>query len=323
MKRFLCGLVALGVLVGGAGQGKAQQPLSYSFTLFDAPGAVHGTEATGINNSGEIVGYYYDDRVNERGFLYSGGTYTGLGVPGLEAATFPQGINNTRQIVGWDGGGNGFLFSGGTYTRLNVPGGNETFLRAINDDGQIAGYYSLGSFYHAFQYSAGRFTMLDVPGQFDHGALGINNAGQIVGSYTDSRNLFHGFLLSGGVYTTLEVPGARDTAALGINNRGEIVGWYDAPIPDFHFRHGFLLKDGIYTLFDVPGSGASEFLGINDFGQIVGVYGDANGDHAFLATPIPELSALLLLAIGTFGVIGWVWCRRRPDSTRTHDQSTR
>jgi hypothetical protein len=45
--------------------------------------------------------------------------------------------------------------------------------------------------------------------------------------------------------------------------------------------------------------------GINDAGQSVGWYANSTAVHGLLATPIPEPSALLLLAIGTVGVIGW------------------
>jgi probable HAF family extracellular repeat protein len=65
-------------------------------------------------------------------------------------------------------------------------------------------------------------------------------------------------------------------------------------------------------MLDVPGSVQTDANGINDAGDIVGVYFDASGnEHGFLATPVPEPSTLLLLTIGTLGVIGWAWWRRR------------
>ena len=63
--------------------------------------------------------------------------------------------------------------------------------------------------------------------------------------------------------------------------------------------------------FDVPGSGSTELLGINDLGQIVGVDGDANGDHGFLATPVPEPATLILLGIGIIGLLIWARWRKR------------
>ena len=76
--------------------------------------------------------------------------------------------------------------------------------------------------------------------------------------------------------------------------------------------HGFLLDNGNYTTIDVPGSSLTAAMGINDAGQIVGTYVLPDGTyHGFLATPVPEPSTLLLLAIGTLGVIGWAWRQRR------------
>jgi hypothetical protein len=51
MRRFLGGLVALGLLVGEAEEAKAD----YVFTTIDVPGFVN-TTASGINNAGQIVG---------------------------------------------------------------------------------------------------------------------------------------------------------------------------------------------------------------------------------------------------------------------------
>jgi uncharacterized membrane protein len=73
--------------------------------------------------------------------------------------------------------------------------------------------------------------------------------------------------------------------------------------------HGFLFNNGNYTTLDVPGSSLTATNGINDAGQIVGVYADASGLHGFLATPVPEPATLLLLVIGTLGVIGYAWRR--------------
>src|SRR5207245_2636544 len=62
----------------------------------------------------------------------------------------------------------------------------------------------------------------------------------------------------------------------------------------------FLWNGGAYSTLDIPGSDSAVAFGINDAGQIVGEYGRGGGaSHGFLATPIPEPSAVLLLAIGT------------------------
>jgi len=97
-----------------------------TFNTFDDPAALPGTTyAYGINDTGQIVGWYYDGSGNggDHGFLLSGGTYTTLDYPGAISpshgtpATFAYGINDLGQIVGttWQGG-TSFLFSDGTYT---------------------------------------------------------------------------------------------------------------------------------------------------------------------------------------------------------------
>ena len=68
MKRYLYSLVALGLFVGVTGRAMAQP--SYSFTTLDVPDST-ATYATGINASGQIVGYYYD----------AGGTHGFLATP--------------------------------------------------------------------------------------------------------------------------------------------------------------------------------------------------------------------------------------------------
>jgi len=139
MKWLLCGLVALGLLAGGAGQGRAQP--SYVYSTFDVPFG-YFTRAYGINDSGQIVGTYEG---GTGGFLFSGGSFTPLNQPG-SAGTFPYGINNSGQIAGFAGASpHAFLLSGGSYTTLRVPGSILSYAQGINASGQIVGYYEAGS----------------------------------------------------------------------------------------------------------------------------------------------------------------------------------
>ena len=98
----------------------------------------------------------------------------------------------------------GFLDSLGTYTTLtyNTPDGQNpasiTVATAINDLGQIVGYYRDSNLnYHAFVYSGGAYTTIDDPqngGRFAGAfATGINDASRIVGYYGDD-NGEHGFI---------------------------------------------------------------------------------------------------------------------------------
>jgi probable HAF family extracellular repeat protein len=111
------------------------------FTTLAVPGATD-TTAEGINNSGQIVGYYSGSD-GTHGFLYSGGAYAKLDAssPGITRA---GGINNSGQIVGSYVGESaqqhGFIYSDGVYTHVDDPLGM-TFPSDINDRGQIVGRY--------------------------------------------------------------------------------------------------------------------------------------------------------------------------------------
>jgi probable HAF family extracellular repeat protein len=171
---------------------------SGTFTTVNDPLATGDNELTGINNAGQIVGYYFGPGGSGlvSGFLYHGGTFTTiddpLGIDGTEI----YGINNAGQIVGYyyDGSGNthGFLYSGGIFTTIDNPGG-DTVLTGINDAGQIIGAANgIGN----FLYSGGTFTHLAdplAPGNTT-ALTGINDAGQIVGYYSDSSDFLYGFL---------------------------------------------------------------------------------------------------------------------------------
>jgi probable HAF family extracellular repeat protein len=66
----------------------------YTFTNFDDPLATdHFTNATGINASGNVVGFYEASGV-VHGFLLSGGTYTTIDDPLGAKGTSAQSIND-------------------------------------------------------------------------------------------------------------------------------------------------------------------------------------------------------------------------------------
>jgi uncharacterized membrane protein len=303
----------LALLIARPGQARPD----YVFTTIDFPGSMQ-TIASGINDAGQIVGYYN----NGHGFLLSNGVYTTLDAPG-SVVTQAMGINNAGQIVGNYGdatGTHGFVLSGGSYSALDVPrsfGGSfpqiSTLATGINDSAQVVGTFVYPAGTHpptsgagVFLLSGGVYKNVSEPGLIS-AAGGINNAGQIVGF----NNLGKGFLLSGGSYTDFAVPGSLVTSARGLNDAGQIVGVYDAQVlgPD----HGFVLSGGSYTSIDVSGAAMTDPNGINNAGDIVGVYFDAAGrEHGFLATPapVPEPFTLALLGIGAMGVLGWAWRRK-------------
>ena len=187
---------------------------SYSFLysggtmgdLFAGVSGVSGSDAYGINNSGQVVGY--EDNYSIPGtspdfpYLYTAGTVPDLGaLPGATAASpngyaysFATGINDSGQVVGVSEGVNyahGFLYTQGALIDLGtLPGGGASEPNAINNTGQVVGfsYVSGLNTTHAFLYGSGAMTDLGtLPGDYSSMATAINNAGQIVGAGSFSR----------------------------------------------------------------------------------------------------------------------------------------
>ena len=233
-------------------ENKTKGTFTETFSTVNIPGSSMQL-AGGINDFGEIVGYYFDDSGNVQGYLLSGGTFTEIQVPFAGAtSTLPSDINNSGEIVGiWEVGGNpiqSFTLTGGVYS-------------------QLAGY----------------------PGAIETQVISINNKGEIAGYYEDSAGNYHGFLLSGGTYTSIDVPGAAGTLVFGVNDLGEVVGTYctaSGCLTTFQGLQGFLLTGGVFTTIDVPTANSTEIGNINNKGEMVGWYYDSAGAQlAFIATP--------------------------------------
>jgi probable HAF family extracellular repeat protein len=294
------------------GPANAQYTYMSVDTSLDYPNATASgngtTYATGINNVGQVVGYYWTDDGICHGFVLTGLVYTPLNYPGA-VNTYAYGINDQGHIVGWysDSGGSphGFLLTGSTYTPLDYPDAAKTYAYGINDKGQIVGTYvdSNGTFY-GFVYSSGSWTVLS----YGYYPYGINNEGQIVGNWLPgignpsapgSANAY-GFLLMGSAYTPFYYPAVIQdgewTYGFGINDKGHIAGTYwnnvtGSGSPDFppNMAWGYLLTGSTYTPIRFPGSYCTFISGINDTGLVVGYYADgAGGVHGFLAMPSTE-----------------------------------
>jgi probable HAF family extracellular repeat protein len=155
-----------------------------------------------------------------------------------QGASAMYGINDAGVIVGFAAtsldsflnnvGLHGFLWRHGRYEQMDYPGSIGTACSAINDEGQIVGWYvDASQNTHGFLLDEDRFRTLDVPGAGSTFALGINNRGEIVGRYVDAAQVQHGFLLSRGAYVTVDFPGQTGNELYGINDSGEMVGNYN------------------------------------------------------------------------------------------------
>jgi hypothetical protein len=115
-------------------------------TVLARPGA-QSTTPTGINKSGEIVGFY-DGSSGQVGFSYVNGTYTTIQVPG-STLTYVNAISNNRQMAGYyygsDSKYHSFVLKGGQFATVEYPGAYETFVYGIDDAGAIVGQYFQGT----------------------------------------------------------------------------------------------------------------------------------------------------------------------------------
>ena len=109
------------------------------------PAGTQNNQATDINNSGVVSGFYLDQGGVNHGFLLNGNMLTPLDFAG---STFTQalGLNNQGQVVGdyMDGQGktHGFVWKNGTFQTVDDPlGAGGTTINGINGQGEIVGFF--------------------------------------------------------------------------------------------------------------------------------------------------------------------------------------
>jgi len=292
----------------------------YDFTTLTSP---TGTlfRASGINDTGEVVGSY-TDASGTHGFSLIGGVFSTLDFHDATTTvttTNANGVNGGGEIIGSFNDSHGFVLNGTMYTQFDVPSTVGTTTRGfgINMKGQLVGTFVNGT---SFGFVAtglplgGNLTLINAPPPLPAGPLtgvgvdaGINDAGTVVGSYADSTTRgTHGFLAIGASTMTLDDPLAPPggvTAATGINNVGDIVGYF---IDAGGITHGFVDAGGVYTTIDYPHAlRFTRVLGVNDLGDLVGDYIDAGGvRRGFVASlTVPEPNTLALLGISLAGTM--------------------
>ncbi|MGA7632045.1 MAG: hypothetical protein WCB11_14870 [Terriglobales bacterium] len=117
------------------------------FEVYEIPGATGGAQATGINNSSSVCGFYIDSTGTSHGWLQVQGHFTVLDYPGA-AQTSASGLNNKGLVVGFyvdtQGNTHGFVYktSSATFTSVDDPSGvGMTIVNGVNDNGDLVGFY--------------------------------------------------------------------------------------------------------------------------------------------------------------------------------------
>ncbi len=196
---------------------------TYTSILDSEPVEYDDVWVEGINNQGDIAGYYvrWGASGSEVGFWRSAaGDYTYFEGRAYDINSSHQ-MGSVSAIVGGDGTTIATISLAPAYSGLlNVMG--------INDAGDTTGSSDGGGPATAFlRTSDGTITRLACPSSpcgYLH-PYDINNVGQIVGSYNDETHTYAFLRDADGTYTTFDYEG-KGTFATGINDKGEIIGAY-------------------------------------------------------------------------------------------------
>lgn len=261
--------------------------LSYKYSNIQVPES-SATSPTGINNNGEIVGYYETSAGEVYSFVLSDGDFTTISCPGEITGTFAYGINDNGVLVGYYGEDHknfGFVYENGECKKLAEFKDSVVYPTGIDNKGTIVGYYFEGNINQGFELEDGKYKEITVPNSSQTIPWGINQAGDISGAYYDASGNEHGFLLHNGTYQTIDYPGAPEASSARALNESEIVvGSYKNP--STHVYNGFLLQAGKFMRIMVPGSVTTFPVDVNNSDVIVGYYFDGTvNPQGFMATP--------------------------------------
>jgi probable HAF family extracellular repeat protein len=153
---------------------------------------------------------------------------------------------------------------------INFTGASDTFAYAVNNGGEIVGYYTGGG---CSQNSCGfadvknKFTTIECATENATDAFDISNKAEVVGAYAYVNGV-NGFIWEGnGSCFSLNPDGSSLAEAWGVNDSGDVVGFSVDSASNFQ---GFLYKNSTYTNVSCSGWSSTRAYGINDAGVIVG-----------------------------------------------------
>ncbi|NTW31817.1 MAG: T9SS type A sorting domain-containing protein [Bacteroidetes bacterium] len=119
------------------------------------------------------------------------------------------------------------------FVTFAIQGATNTYITAINDSNEIAGYFENGTGIHGFIYDGVDTTILNYPGAVQTFIYGINNEGEIVGAYNNTGSnvdnegfSYDNFLDLYTDITTSWLSSMTITTARDINDAHCIVGDY-------------------------------------------------------------------------------------------------
>jgi hypothetical protein len=308
----LAGTALAAGVANAAPAAPAAHQTSYRFATLDNQRDVTFNQLLGINNHGEIAGYFGSGAAGHPNKGYR--LYPPFGQRNYVNENFPHsvqtqvtGLNDNGVTVGFWSSMNtasmsnnnfGFWAQNGHYYTADFPTGDPASppvdqLLGVNDHDVAVGFWTDGQGNnHGYEYNiyTHRFSTVTDPKAPTASltAAAINNYGNVAGAYTNSAGTTDGFLKVGRTFIDLAVPGASSTMALGVNDHDEVVGIYMVGTGSSAAMHGFTWKpgQGFRTVDDPHGIGTTTINGVNNAGDLVGFYVDSAGNtDGFLAIP--------------------------------------
>lgn len=248
-----------------------------------------GTQATDVNDAGQVVGNYMDADFNGRAVVWDAdGTAHPLGVPGA-GDVYAYAINNSGQIVGsfldYTNPVAGLLWNAATpqqSTRLHDDPDVNVSPSDINDAGVVVGGFGLPAQSRAFVWTADGglvdYGLQDPDMEFQQARwLAVNASGKLVGFWNVHSSTVHATGGQAGTPAVLSLGSMSETypsIATAVNDAGTVVGLglaADTPalVP--------VVFDGDGAFTEIPGATLDQENGcasaINAAGVIVGSAG--------------------------------------------------
>jgi hypothetical protein len=247
----LLGINSSGVIAGYFGSGAAGHPnkgyvLSppygqQNYRNENFPGSAQ-TQVTGLDNVGITVGFWANKKGANFGFYQYRSRFHNVNFPTTDNAK-PQvdqllGVNDHGIAVGFyndrNGNSHGYTYntSRNSFHRVTISGATSVTAAAINNSGDIAGFYTSKGTTQAFLLQAdGHLIKLAFPGASMTQAFGVGDGDEVVGAYTmgsGSSATTDGFIWAPGFgFQTVDDPnGIGATTVNGVNDRGQLVGFY-------------------------------------------------------------------------------------------------
>jgi hypothetical protein len=238
------------------------------FKNYSPTGGTFSEDPSGIDNAGDVVGYYLDSKGSAHGFE---------------------------------------RLADGKLIEINDPNATDeitagTFVNGISFDGSVivGNYIDAKDVSHGFLLRAGKFTTYDVP-KAAATVVEFYNYGEFGGEYVSSTGAHFGFYVSGGKLHTVIAPGeskpGRDsgTDLLAVSSDKTLFG---DVVSTTKQRVGFADTDGSFTTINDPNEvGTTVFDGtslvsVSPTGDLCGYYSYTAGTtsqfgllYGFIATP--------------------------------------